>query len=81
MALVQENIQYIHRLIKQSITESQEMMNTNIHFELDLHERTIRSEEKLKHQKELMLTRIAQIEKRFEQVEKRLEQIDKQLKK
>ncbi|MDO9049698.1 MAG: hypothetical protein Q7U66_18435 [Methylobacter sp.] len=44
-------------------------------YELDLRERTIRVEEELKHQRELMVEGFKQMEKRFEQVDKRLEQM------
>lgn len=53
-------------------------------YELDLWERTVRVEEELKHQRELMIEgfrrmdeRFVQIEKRFEQIEKRFEQVEK----
>jgi len=46
-----------------------------VRYELDLRERTIRVEEELQHQRELMLAGFAQMEKRFEQVDKRLEQM------
>jgi len=77
MALVQEDIEHIQLLIKKSIAEAPEVVNANVRYELDLRERTIRVEEELKHQRELMLTGFAQMEKRFEQVDKRFEQVDK----
>jgi hypothetical protein len=46
-----------------------------VRYELDLRERTIRVEEELKHQRELMLEGFKQMDKRFEQVDKRFEQI------
>jgi len=57
-------------------------------YEVELRERTIRVEEELKHQRELMLQGFKQVdrrfeenriemEKRFEQVEKRFEQVEK----
>ena len=52
--------------------------NANVRYELDLRERTIRVEEELKHQRELMLEGFKQMEKRFEQVDKRFEQVEKQ---
>jgi len=54
-----------------------------VRYELDLRERTIRVEEELKHQRELMLEGFKQMEKRFEQMQmrlemdKRFEQVDK----
>jgi len=77
MALAQEDIEQIQELIRKSIIATPEMGNANVRYELDLRERTIRVEEELKHQRELMLTGFAQMEKRFEQVDKRFEQVDK----
>ena len=77
MALAQEDIEQIQLLIRNSIAETPEVVNANVRYELDLRERTIRVEEELKHQRELMLTGFAQMEKRFEQVDKRFEQVDK----
>ena len=51
------------------------MGNANVRYELELRERTTRVEEELKHQRDLMLTGFAQMEKRFEQVDKRFEQM------
>ena len=59
MALEQEDIEQIQDLIRKSIAATPEVTNVNVRYELDLHERTIRVEEKLKHQRELMLTGFA----------------------
>ena len=77
MALAQEDIEQILLLIKKTLSETPETLNTNVRYELDLRERTIRVEEELKHQRELMLEGFKQMEKRFEQMEKRFEQVDK----
>lgn len=77
MALAQEDIEHIQWLIKKSLAETPEVANANVRHELDLRERTIRVEEELKHQRELMMEGFKQMEKRFEQVDKRFEQIDK----
>ena len=77
MALEQEDIEQIQDLIRKSIAATPEVTNANVRYELDLRERTIQVEEELKHQRELMLTGFAQMEKRFEQVDKRFEQVDK----
>ena len=77
MALAQEDIEEIRLLIKKTLSETPETLNTNVRYELDLRERTIRVEEELKHQRELMLEGFKQMEKRFEQVDKRFEQVDK----
>ena len=75
MALAQEDIEQIQELIKRSIQATPEVGNANVRYELELRERTTRVEEELKHQRELMLTGFAQMEKRFEQVDKRFEQM------
>ena len=77
MALAQEDIEQIRLLIKKTLSETPETLNANVRYELDLRERTIRVEEELKHQRELMLEGFKQMEKRFEQVDKRFEQVDK----
>ena len=77
MALAQEDIEQIRLLIKKTLSETPETVNANVRYELDLRERTIRVEEELKHQRELMLEGFKQMEKRFEQVDKRFEQVDK----
>ncbi len=75
MALAQEDIEQIQWLIKKTLSETPEALNANVRYELDLRERTIRVEEELKHQRELMTEGFKQMEKRFEQVDKRFEQM------
>ncbi len=77
MALAQEDVEQIQILIKKILSDSPEAMNANVRYELDLRERTIRVEEELKHQRELMLEVFKQADKRFEQMDKRFEQMDK----
>jgi hypothetical protein len=77
MALAQEDIDQIQYLIKKALSETPETLNANVRYELDLRERTIRVEEELKHQRELMVEGFKQMDKRFEQMEKRFEQVDK----
>ncbi|CCE22672.1 hypothetical protein [Methylotuvimicrobium alcaliphilum] len=77
MALAQDDIDHIQWLIKKAISEASEISNANVRYELDLRERTIRVEEELKHQRELMIESFKQVEKRFEQVDKRFEQVHK----
>ena len=79
MALAQEDLEQIQWLIKKSLAETPEVLNANVRYELDLRERTIRVEEELRHQRELMTEGFKQMEKRFEQVDKRFEQVDKRL--
>ncbi len=75
--LAQEDIAQIERLIEQVIARQPEKLNANVRYELDLRERTVRVEEELKHQRELMIQGFEAMEKRFEQVDKRFEQVDK----
>jgi len=91
MALANEDKEEILELIEQAINARPEVKNSNVRYELDLRERTVRVEEELKHQRELMIEgfrrmderfvqidkRIEQVDKRFEQVDKRFEQVDK----
>ncbi len=77
MALAQEDIELIHNIVEKAIQKTADFKNANVRYEMDLRERTIRIEEELKHQRELMLEGFKQMEKRFEQVDKRFEQIDK----
>ena len=77
MALAQVDIEEIEILIERCFSRRPEALNANVRYELDLRERTIRVEEELKHQRELMLDGFRQMEKRFEQVDKRFEQVDK----
>ena len=75
MALAQEDIEQIQWLIKKTLSEIPETLNANVRYELDLRERTIRVEEELKHQRELMVEGFKQMERRFEQIDKRFEQM------
>ncbi|MBU2568635.1 MAG: hypothetical protein KJ725_01125 [Gammaproteobacteria bacterium] len=77
MALAQEDLIEIQRLIDQSIAARPELVNANVRYELELRERIVRVEEELKHQRELMMQGFEMTQKRFEQVDKRFEQIDK----
>jgi len=77
MALAQEDIELIESIVNKAINNSPEIRNGNVRYELDLRERTIRVEEELKHQRDLMIEGFKQMEKRFEQVDKRFEQVEK----
>lgn len=77
MALTQEDLEHIQNLIRDNISERLLAQNVNVRYEMDLRERTIRVEEELKHQRELMLEGFKQMEKRFEQVDKRFELMEK----
>ncbi len=74
MALAQEDLEQIQWLIKKSLAETPEALNANVRYELDLRERTIRVEEELRHQRELMTDGFKQMDKRFEQIDKRFDQ-------
>jgi DNA anti-recombination protein RmuC len=75
--LAQEDIAQIERLIEQVIAWQPEKLSANVRYELDLRERTVRVEEELKHQRDLMIQGFEAMEKRFEQVGKRFEHVDK----
>jgi len=75
--LAQEDIAQIERLIEQVIARQPEKLSANVRYELDLRERTVRVEEELKHQRDLMIQGFEVMEKRFEQVGKRFEHVDK----
>ncbi|MBU2568615.1 MAG: hypothetical protein KJ725_01025 [Gammaproteobacteria bacterium] len=77
MALAQEDINYIESLIRKVLAEQPDQSRFDSRYDLELRERTIRVEEELKHQRELMLEGFKQMEKRFEQVDKRFEQVEK----
>jgi vacuolar-type H+-ATPase subunit I/STV1 len=77
--LAKEDITQIEALIEQIIARRPESINANVRYELDLRERTVRVEEELKHQRDLMVQGFEAMEKRFEQMDKRFEQVDKRL--
>jgi len=79
MALAEEDIEQIKSLINSSIAATPEVGNANVRYELDIRERTIRVEEELKHQRELMLNSFTQMERRFEQIDTQLIQTNIQL--
>ena len=74
-------VSFVHilQLIKKTLADMPEALNANVRYELDLRERTIRVEEELKHQRELMMDGFKQMDKRFEQMQlemnKRFEQL------
>ena len=79
MALAIEDKQEIIVLIEQAINARPEVKNSNVRYELDLRERTVRVEEELKHQRELMIEGFRRMDERFEQVDKRFDQVVKRL--
>ena len=76
--LAKEDLLEIERMVEQIIARQPDAKNNaNVRYELDLRERTVRVEEELKHQRDLMIKGFDAMEKRFEQMEKRFEQVDK----
>ncbi|MCD2449757.1 hypothetical protein GO003_005055 [Methylicorpusculum oleiharenae] len=76
--LAKEDLLEIERMVEQIIARQPDVKNNaNVRYELDLRERTVRVEEELKHQRDLMIKGFDAMEKRFEQMEKRFEQVDK----
>ena len=64
-------------LIEHAINARPEVKNPNVRYELDLRERTVRGDEELKHQRELMIEGFKRMDERFEQLAKRFEKVDK----
>ena len=79
MALAKEDKEEILELIEQTINARPEVKNSNVRYELDLRERTVRVEEELKHQRELMIEGFKHMDDRFEQVDKRFDQLVKRM--
>jgi len=83
MGLAKEDIELIQQMIDSSFKQldSAEPILSNVRYDLELRERTVRVEEELKRQRDLMLAGFAQMDKRFEliieQFDKRSEQVDK----
>ncbi len=81
MALAQEDLIQIQKLIDQGMASRPEVVNANVRYELDIRERIVRVEEELKHQRQLMMQGFEMMDKRFEEMRtdtnKRFEQVDK----
>lgn len=76
--LAKEDLLEIERMVEQIIARQPDAKNNaNVRYELDLRERTVRVEEELKHQRDLMIQGFDAMDKRFEQMERRFEQVDK----
>jgi len=58
MALAQEDIDQIQQLIKKSISETPEVVNANVRYELDLRERTNKSRGRAKASKRINAHRV-----------------------
>ncbi len=77
MALAEEDLDQIRRLIREEVQAQTAPPQGWVRYDLELRERIVRVEEELKHQRELMEQGFQLMEKRFEQVDKRFEQVDK----
>ncbi len=77
MALAQEDIERIRRMIREEVARATASETATVRYDLELRERLVRLEEELKHQRELMAQGFEQMDRRFQQVDKRLEQVDK----
>src|SRR6056297_1297477 len=76
MTLNKEDIEYIKAHMGEWLAE-QSLGRPTAVYEIELRERSVRVEEELKHQRELMREGFDAMERRFEQVDKRFEQVDK----
>ena len=84
MNLQQSDLDQIVNQIKPQLTlwMTEQRSDTSPHlYEMELRERTIRVEEELSHQRELMQQGFREMDRRFEMTEKRFEQIDKRFEK
>ncbi len=75
MELSAQTLETIGQYVQRNL--STWLRDANLEREIALRERTVRVEEELKAQRELMREGFAHMEKRFEQVDKRFEQVDK----
>jgi len=77
MPLAHDDIEHIRRLIREELEAHPPQPQATVRYDLELRERTIRVEEELKHQRQLMEQGFRLMEKRLDQVDKRLDQVDK----
>jgi acyl carrier protein phosphodiesterase len=79
MTLEQPQLEQIGRYVKTHIAEWILEIPTRYSrdFEIELRERTVRVEEELKSQRELIMQILNQMDKRFEQTDKHFEQVDR----
>jgi len=80
MPLADEDIAFIKEHLGEWLSEKS-MGQPPVVYEIELRERSVRVEEELKHQRELMMQGFEQMDKRFEamqeQMNQRFEQVDK----
>lgn len=79
MELTQDTLDAIWRYVRGNLAEwiAQQTPPALLARDIELRERTVRVEEELKAQRELMRQGFEQVDRRFEQIDKRFEQIDK----
>lgn len=78
MALAQEDIRFIKDHLGEWLAE-QSLGRSPAVYEIELRERTVRVEEELKHQRELIKTILVEMDKRFDAVDKRFEAMQQQM--
>jgi hypothetical protein len=76
MNLAPEDIQYIKDHLGEWLAE-RSLGKPPAVYEIELREHMVRVEEELKHQRELIKTILAEMDKRFDAVDKRFEAMDK----
>jgi len=85
MSIEAQDTEQIEAIVQRILDEKLDarLVKARYEYDLELRERTIRVEEELKHQRELMLEGFKQSERQLENsrldMEKRFEQTDKQL--
>jgi len=80
MSLAKEDLEQIQILVDTAISRAQfnvEPVLSNVRYDLEIRDRTLKVEEELKHQRDLLTQGFQAMEKRFEAADKRFEAIDK----
>ena len=78
MTLATEDIQFIKQHVGEWLAEVS-LSKPPAVYEIGLHERIIRVEEELRHQRDLIQQVLEQMDKRFEQMDKRFEAMQQQM--
>jgi len=80
MSLAKEDLEQIQLLVDKAISQAQinvEPVLSNVRYDLEIRDRTLKVEEELKHQRESMEKRFEVVDKHFEAIDKRFEAVDK----
>ena len=80
MSLQEEDLEQITVYVREHLDEWMREMRLGKPlevYEIELRERTVRVEEELRHQRELMQEGFSRMDRRFEQVDRRFEQVDR----